>query len=227
MAIQPKRVVYIDPARQRQIPVALYMPRTIGSRISPMIFSPGYDKHREANAHAYTDYGYLCGILAEKGIFTASVQHDLPDDPLLPMVRPYRQTRMADWLESEANILCIIAKLKVLYPALDWSRLILAGHSNGGDISALACTHHPGLADTLITLDNRRMPLPRSGVRRVLTLRGCDFAADAGVLPSEEERCRRVTVLPMNGIRHSDMGASGTDAQHAAVTKAVLGWLGL
>ena len=47
----------------------------------------------------------------------------------------------------------------------------------------------PPLASTgtLITLDNRRVPLPREARLRVLSLRGSDFAADPGVLPSAGE----------------------------------------
>ena len=73
------------------------------------------------------------------------------------------------------------------YTGFDWSHLTLVGHSNGGDISALAVHEWPSLATTLVTLDNRRYPLPRDQIR-VLSIRGSDFDADAGVLPTARNR---------------------------------------
>src|SRR5690606_31768005 len=87
------------------------------------------------------------------------------------------------WGIGADNLRYVKAVLSERHPAYDWAHLVLVGHSNGGDLSALAVAQTPALASVLVTLDNRRYPLPRSGDIRVLSVRGSDFEADPGVLP--------------------------------------------
>lgn len=83
-------------------------------------------------------------------------------------------------------------------------------HSHGGDISALALTESPGLASTLITPDQRRYPLPRNASLRMLSLRGSDFEADPGVLPSQAEQAGLdVCIERIANARHDDMHDAG------------------
>lgn len=204
-----------DVKREREIPVAIWRPRNCFS-FRPILFSPGYDKDPEKDSHAYIDYGYLGEALAERGWLFISVQHDLPADPRLPMAKPYRQSRLEDWKRGVADLLEVRRAMMARFPEADWARLVLAGHSNGGDMSAMAATLHPHLFPGLLTLDNRRHPLPRRP--GVATIRCNDFPADPGVLPTDEERVRLgIVVERLPEVGHSQVGAPGTDAQHQMV----------
>ena len=69
---------------------------------------------------------------------------------------------------------------------------------------------YPDEVSDLITLDHRRMLLPRNKDIRVLTLRGSDYPADAGVLLSEKELSEfPVTQLHIEKSRHNDMYDGG------------------
>lgn len=58
-----------------------------------------------------------------------SIQHELPNDPLLAMEGDFMQTRMPNWERGVANIYFTIQEFKKLKPQLDWDKLILIGHS--------------------------------------------------------------------------------------------------
>ena len=92
--------------------------------------------------------------------------------------------RMPFWRTGVANLLFVRATLKRDYPQYDWDHLTLVGHSHGGDVSALLAQEQPALVTALVTLDNRRYPLPRTASPRVLSIRaGNDIPADPGVIP--------------------------------------------
>lgn len=215
-----------DTARGREVPVAVYAPRSCKEALSPVIFNHGYDKHRDINAHSYLDYGYLCRALADSGKYVISIRHDLDSDPLLPMVKPYCESRLLSWEKGERNILFVIDTFKKLYPHFNWDETALIGHSNGGDMVMLAITRHPGLAHKVVSLDHRRMPIPRISHPQILTVRGYDYPADAGVLPDAHEQSKfGIKVISVPGLGHSDIGAQGTPAQHAEVARIVVDFL--
>jgi len=114
-----------------------------------------------------------------------SIQHELSDDPLLAMEGNFMETRMPNWKRGEENILFTIREFKKLKPDLQWKKLCVIGHSNGGDITMLTATDHPELIMKAISMDHRRMIIPRTKKPRIYTLRGCDYDADPGVLPTE------------------------------------------
>lgn len=129
-------------------------------------------------------------------------------------------TRMPNWKRGEANILFTLETFKVLKPILNWNKLILMGHSNGGDMAMLCATDYPQLFYKVISLDHRRMPMPRTSSPRLYTIRSCDYEADAGVLPSKkEEKEYQITVVKLEGITHSDMGEHGTKEQHDIINQ--------
>ena len=69
---------------------------------------------------------------------------------------------------------------------------------------------HYELIDALITLDHRRVPLPRSTELNVLSIRGTDFPADKGVLPSEDEQSSfNICVKEIPEASHNDMSDYG------------------
>lgn len=213
-----------DPVRKRVVPVAVYRPVQEGNNTKVIVFSYGYDGNK--NSRSNQSYAYLTRFLAEKGFYVISIQHELSDDPLLAMDGDFMETRMSNWKRGEENILFIVREFKRLKPYLKWDGLILIGHSNGGDITMLCATEYPELIGKAISLDHRRMPMPRAENPRLYTLRGCDYDADAGVLPDErEQRVFGITVLKLDGITHSDMGEKGTRDQHDVIKRYVYGFI--
>ena len=175
-----------DSRRNRIVPVAVYRPKKESARTGVIIFNHGYDGNK--NDKSNQSYSYLTRFLAEKGYYVISIQHELSDDPLLAMEGNFMETRMPNWKRGEENILFTIREFKKLKPNLQWEKLCVIGHSNGGDITMLTATNHPELIMKAISMDHRRMIIPRTQKPRIYTLRGCDYDADPGVLPTSEEQ---------------------------------------
>ena len=195
-----------DAARNRLVPTELYFPARHCTPAVPCpvaFISPGYGL-------AHTDYSFLARSLASDGYLVVAIQHVLPTDPPLATTGTLFDNRMPMWRRGVENLRFVKATLQVQYPGYDWSRLVLIGHSNGGDLSALALVESPTLATTLITLDHRRYPLPRGRAVRTLSLRGTDFAADPGVLPTPSERSDLdACIVRLDDARHNDMYDAG------------------
>ena len=155
-----------------------------------------------------------------------SIQHELSDDPLLAMEGDFMQTRMPNWERGTDNILFTIQEFKNLKPQLNWRELILIGHSNGGDMTMLFATKYPQLISKAISMDHRRMIMPRTLKPRLYTLRGCDYEADAGVLPTGQEQEQfRMKVVKLDGVTHSNMGENGTAEQHDLINQHICKFL--
>ncbi len=108
------------------------------------------------------------------------------------------------------------------YPQFDWRHLLLVGHSLGGDSSAQFAADNANRVSSLISLDSRRVALPRSPGIHVLTIRASDTAADPGVLPDEQERRRYGScVVRIEGSRHNDMQDAGSEQLKARITSAI------
>lgn len=120
------------------------------------------------------------------------------------------------------SIATALDETSVRYPQFNWQRLLLVGHSLGGDSSALFATENTQRVFGLITLDNRRLALPRSLDTHVLTLRASDTTADLGVLPSNEEQRRfGICVVHIDGLRHNDMQDEGSGQLKGRVTSVI------
>jgi hypothetical protein len=112
------------------------------------------------------------------------------------------------------------------YPQFDWQHLLLVGHSLGGDSSAQFAADNPSRVSGLISLDSRRVALPRSAGIHVLTIRASDTTADPGVLPDEEERRRYGScVVRIEGARHNDMQDAGSEELKAGIISAIATFL--
>ncbi len=61
----------------------------------------------------------------------------------------------------------------------------------------------------IITLDHRRVPLPRDKAIDVLSIRASDYPADEGVLPTEAEDATNIAVVKIEDSRHNDMNDYG------------------
>jgi predicted dienelactone hydrolase len=153
-------VELLDASRDRQIPLELYFPahQNTCTRRSPCpvaFLSQGYGLRN-------TDYSFIANALARSGYLVAAIQHDLPSDAAISTTGDLFASRTPMWQRGAENPRFVRGALSRTYPGFDWSRLVLIGHSNGGDLSALALQESPTLAAALVTLDNRRYPLPRT-----------------------------------------------------------------
>lgn len=213
-----------DSTRNRTVPVAIYQPKKITKHTQVIIFNHGYDGNE--NSQSNKTYAYLTRFLAEKGYYVISIQHELHNDPLLAMEGYFMETRMPNWKRGVENILFTINEFKKLKPELDWKSTMMIGHSNGGDMTMLFATEYPGLITKAISMDHRRMIMPRTSNPRIYTLRGCDYEADPNVIPTgEEQRKFHTTVIKLNGITHTDMGHRGSMEQHDLINQYIYKFL--
>jgi hypothetical protein len=93
-------------------------------------------------------------------------------------------------------------------------------------MTALFPQKYPGLVERIITLDNRRMALPRTTQPKVFSLRSSDQPSDEGVLPTEEEQENfGITVIKLPNTRHVDMDDHGSENQHKEIDAYILKFL--
>ena len=216
---------FIDTSRLRPVPVLFYTPamQPTRSKMPVVIMSHGYNMN---DPGANRGYNFLLEFLARNGYCVASIQHELPTDSLLPFVGKPQVVRRSNWERGAANILFVINTLKRTRSDLDFQHITLIGHSNGGDMSVLFAHKYPNMVEKVITLDHKRMLLPRATKPKVLSLRADDDPADEGVLPTQEEQQQfGITVIKMPGVKHGDFSVAGTANQHAEINKLVLQFL--
>jgi predicted dienelactone hydrolase len=219
-AVRQESLPLFDQARDRPVPVVVYTSASQTARLPKLaILSDGYGSKN-------TDYSFVANHLATRGYYVASIQHELPSDEPLPKTgRPY-ETRMPSWQRGVQNILFVLRELKKMRPELDYTKVVLIGHSHGGDTSMLFAQEHPSMVHVVISLDNRRMPFARTRQPRIFSIRSSDQVADEGVIPSPDEQANlgmRVVNLP--ATKHDDMWDGATDEQKAEITRHISSFL--
>ena len=214
----------LDKSRNRKIPVVIYHPKTEKKIINQqvVIFSHGYGENKGGDNKIYS---YLTENLASKGYYVISIQHELPTDDLLPMEGDLKITRRPNWERGTKNILYVLNAFKKTAPDLDFKHLTLIGHSNGGDMTALFATEHPKLVYKIITMDNRRMPLPRVHSPKIYTLRSKNYSADKDVLPTEQEQKKYGITVQLTSVNHSDMDNDATIEEQKALNNYIENYL--
>ena len=214
-----------DTVRKRAIPIALYFPvhRSKTQRLKLIILSHGYYQNMP---NGNKKLSYLSDFLASNGYFVASIQHELPSDELIPNDGVPQIVRMPFWDRGADNIFFVLSELKKRNPELDYQNVTLIGHSNGGDMTALFPQKYPNRVSRIITMDNRRMALPRTKFPKVYSLRSSDQPADQGVLPTlSEQKKFDIKIVKLTGTIHNDMDNRGTDAQQKEICGYVLRFL--
>ncbi|WP_241489136.1 alpha/beta hydrolase [Chryseobacterium indologenes] len=220
---EPDTLTYSDQSRGRKIPIAIYQPKNKKtSKLTPIIFSHGWGENKGGD---YFVYSYLTKLLASKGYFVVSIQHELPTDEMLAIDGNFQVTRMPNWERGARNIFFVLNQLKKDFPDLDYHKLAVIGHSNGGDMTALFAHQHPELIHKVITMDNRRMPLPRTAHPKIYTLRSNDYPADEGVLPTEEEKKKYGMTVDFTPINHGHMDNDATPEEGEYMTLRILKYL--
>lgn len=213
-----------DQSRQRVIPIAIYKPISeVAGKQKMVIFSHGYGQNKGGD---YLAYSYITEFLATKGFFVVSIQHELSTDNLLPLTGNLQIVRRPFWERGADNILYVINELKKTNPDLDFKHITLIGHSNGGDMTALFPQKYPNIVDKIITLDNRRMALPKSKKVKVYTLRSSDQSADEGVLPTEKEiRKYKMKIVKLTNTTHNEMDDNANDEQRKEIEKYIIAFI--
>jgi len=211
-----------DAGRDRRMPVAYYRPKIDQARKQKLvIFNHGYSGNKDERD--YLAYSFLCDYLASKGFLVVSIQHDLENDEPLAMIGNLQETRIPNWEKGVQNILFVLNDFKRSHMNIDYKHVSLIGHSNGGDIAMLFAHTYPELMDKIISLDNRRMPFPRTKHPRIYSLRSSDQIADAGVIPTEEEQKKfRIKVVKSANITHNAMDESANEVQRNAINNYLL-----
>lgn len=209
-----------DSSRNRPIPVLLYVRSPVGMTRKPLVvISGGYG----ATAGSYS---FIARQLAGEGYLVMDVQQDLPgDEPIAREGNLYEQ-RMPVWERGVRNVRFAVDAVRKQFPNQPLRPLILIGHSNGGDISVLLAKEHPADVSHVITLDHRRMPIPRMGQPRFLTLRAVDTTADPGVLPdAHEQKQFGIGVISLKNGRHNDLHDGGSPELKQQILEHLLRWL--
>ena len=150
-ALESKMLDMFDKTRGRNVPVVIYQEETINKPV--VIISHGYGAKN-------TEYSFIANALAANGYFVVSIQHDLEADKALPTTGNLFDRRKPLWERDVQNILFVMNELQKIEPQLDLNKVILIGHSNGGDMSMMLAQTHPKMVLKVISLDSRRYPLP-------------------------------------------------------------------
>ncbi len=201
-----------DGARHRVVPVALYRSARDRAPRPLAVLSHGY-------GGANTAYGFIAEALVRRGYVVASIQHvERPGDPPMASAGPdLAERRRPVWQIGADTILFVIGQLREQGVASRRSRVLLLGHSNGGDMTMLFAAEHPGLVSIALSLDNRRMPLPRVRRPHICSIRSSDQLADPGVLPGDAEAASLRMMIAPAPVKHNDLGDGATESQKQAV----------
>lgn len=210
-----------DQSRQREIPIAIYKPTSkVSGKQKLVIFSHGYGQNKGGD---YLAYSYLTEFLAIKGFFVVSIQHELATDSLLPLTGNLQIVRRPFWERGADNILYVINELKRTNPDLDFKHITLVGHSNGGDMTALFPQKYPNIVEKIVTLDNRRMPFPKTKKIKVYSLRSSDQLADEGVLPTEKDTKKyKMKIVKLANTTHNEMDDNANDEQRKEIQEYII-----
>lgn len=210
-ALESKTLDMFDKDRGRNVPVVIYQEENINKRV--VIISHGYGAKN-------TEYSFIANALASRGYFVATIQHDLETDKPLPTTGNLFDRRKPFWERGVQNISFVIGELQKIEPQLDLSKVILIGHSNGGDMSMMFATLHPEMVSKIISLDSRRYPFPRNKGLDILRFGAIDDEPDEGVVPESG-----VQVIYVKGAQHIDLSDRGSPEIKDEIQKSIIKFL--
>lgn len=141
------------------------------------------------------------------------------------MTGKLQETRRPNWERGAENIFYVLKEIKSKYPDLKFNELALIGHSNGGDMTVLFAHKYPNLVNKIISMDNRRMELPRKSIPKIYTLRSKDYPADEGVLPTPDELEKYNIIVQFTEINHSNMDNDANDTERKYMITKILEYL--
>jgi alpha/beta hydrolase fold len=214
-AIRHETVVFHDAARNNRlvaVDVAVRRDKEMQANAGMIKLPVAVLNH--GNTVKNTEYSFLANVFAARGYLAISPQHDLPTDP--PMVtkvgEPY-VGRLPQIERGVANIHFAIDQMKKVQPNADYDKVVMVGHSMGGDISMYFAKEYPDEVKKVVTLDNLRVPFITDGRFKILSFRSKDpvFKPDPGVVP-DDDVCEKSGITVVNtGFQHNDMRDTGPD----------------
>lgn len=234
--MQTHELNLFDLARNRQVPVLIYTPDKHLQNTPIVIFNPGYQEQKDltkpGNILAYKKWEYLAEYFVKREYAFIAIQHDLPGDtetletidPKLPAV----EARKHLWIRGEQSILFVINELKQKFPEFDFSKFIIAGHSNGGDIAKFFSNNHEEMVYSSIIFDGRRCPIKPGSKQKLLIFEATDTSTDVSVLPDEgtQDNPKRmnlewIIIKPKDAFHISYRGDVITEVLKTKVFKAI------
>ena len=214
----------VDESRNRGIPVEINYPieneKCVKEQKCPVaLLSAGYSV-------PHTKYSFLIKQLTELGYMVVAIGHELPSDPPLSIKGNLYESRSENWIRGARTLKFVKRELQSRYNNYDFDSLLLVGHSNGGDISSWLGNESKSYVKSIITLDHRRVPLPRTKDINIFSIRGSDFPADKGVLPSKKEsNIYGSCVVKIPDSKHNDMSDYGPSWLKNKISNLVKGYL--
>ena len=126
------------------------------------------------------------------------------------------------WREAATSALFAMGELRARRMTDPQARVVLVGHSHGGDIVVRMATDHPRLVRAAFSLDHWRMPIPPRAQPRFCSIRARDQNADLGIVPSAAEaRAHGIQITRATNVSHASMNDSGSAEQHAQIVAAL------
>lgn len=219
-AIRHETVDLYDAARGRLVSVDIAVRRDSEMRaIAGMERLPiGIINH--GNTVKSSEYSFIANVLALRGYLVLSIQHDLATDaPLVTKVGEPYVGRLPAYRRAVANILFVVDEVRNAMPYANHDKLLMVGHSNGGDISMFFAQQHPDMIKRVVTLDSLRVPLLREAKFKILSFRSKDpnFVPDPGVIPDDDECAKTGIEVIKTGAQHTDMSDRGPDEVKARI----------
>lgn len=206
-----------DESRNRNIPISIAYPdnaKACQSR-SPcevIFISAGYRV-------PYEKYNFLTSLLTNFNYLVVSIDHELPSDPPLSRTGDLYETRIENWQRGSKTLELVQDKLSKRFNNYDFKQLTLVGHSNGGDISTWLTNENSSYIKQLITLDHKRVTLPKNKKVKVLSITSPEYPIKKGVLLSNSERKNYgACVIEIPNSKHMDL----TDYGSAIVKEKVI-----
>lgn len=183
-------------ANSRIIPVMLYLPddfATLGN-IKTVIFGNGFQSQQrfiEKKDYYCKQYTYLADFFTRKNYAFIAIQFEIfGDKDQLPDLSTGQKVdqineRTPLWIKDEKIILEAIEQLKKINLKLDFSKFIIAGHSNGADVAKFFANRHSSMISHVISLDGRRCPISPFVELKLLSLEANDTCTDENVIPGK------------------------------------------
>lgn len=217
-------MVIVDSTRDRSIPIEVVLPQnsdrcTTTEQCNVAFISAG-------NRVPFTKYSFVGEMLNDRGYMTIYVDHELPSDPPLSKTGDLYKTRIENWTRGAQTLNVLQHELASRFPAYDFNKLTLVGHSNGGDISTWLSNENKNYVSQLITLDHKRVTLPKSESIRVLSIRATEYPTKEGVLPTESEQKQYGScVVEIPDSKHMDLSDYGSNLAKQSTNDIMIGFL--
>jgi pimeloyl-ACP methyl ester carboxylesterase len=212
--IRHETISLFDAERGRPIDVDIAVRRDSEMRAMAGLKTLPVAVVNHGNTVRNTEYSFLANVLALRGYLVLSIQHDLPGDaPLVTKVGELYVGRLPVYKRGVENILFTVDHLRPQFAYADFGKLLMVGHSNGGDISMYFAKEYPERTKRVVTLDNLRVPFLTEAKFKILSFRSKDpnFVPDPGVVPDDAECARTGIEVIKTGAQHTDMSDRGPD----------------